>query len=391
MRAFAMLKYLAGKGQVTLVGLSDRLPYKEESLPTLKPYCEKVVVVHRAGPQDQESDLGQAWKTRVADFLKTNPWDLLYGFCPEFDEAVRATQPETFDLIVANRFPMMEYLLRHPKAEVLLKRTAIDVDDVVLRQYEQKMRALASLRKRAKHWVGVLMMKRFYRRMNRAFACFTVSEVDQTYLLRNRLAKQVFVVPNTVPVNGEAAFPPRENDRPNLLFIGTLGYRPNEEAVSFFCERVFPLIQKRRPDAQFTVVGPHASEKILRFAQQPGVRFAGFAPSTKPFYDQATLAVVPLLNGTGTRIKILEAMAFQKPVVSTSIGCEGLEVTHGENILVADDPEKFAEYCVALIQNPEQRTVLAAKGHQLVKDRYDTPVFHRALDAFLDAYLKEAR
>ena len=223
--------------------------------------------------------------------------------------------------------------------------------------------------------------------MKQAAACLVTCQADRDYLLKNDLASRTYVVPNVVAMNGWGGQDYSREVLPVILFCGQLSYPPNEEGVIFFCKKVLPRIREVRPDVQLMVVGQNPTQKVLELGHSPGVLVKGSVPSTEPFYRQAVLTVVPLLHGGGTRIKILEAMILHTPVVSTSIGCEGLEVVDGEHLLIADDPEVFAQRCLQLLENPHARATLARNAYRLVKDRYDIEVLYQRMDACLSAIL----
>src|SRR5205085_10717683 len=121
-----------------------------------------------------------------------------------------------------------------------------------------------------------------------------------------------------------------------IIFTGAMNYYPNIDAVLFFARQCWPLIQAQVPHATWQIVGYNPSPEVLELAKLPGITVTGSVPVVQSYLTQASVAIVPLQIGSGTRLKILEALAMQKAVVSTSIGCEGLSVTLGEHLLVAD-------------------------------------------------------
>ena len=139
-----------------------------------------------------------------------------------------------------------------------------------------------------------------------------------------------------------------------VLFVGSLDWFPNQDAVRFFVEEIFPLIKIQKPAAQLTVVGRRAPESLASWMRrQEGVTLLSEVPDVRPCYTRAALAIVPLRIGGGTRIKILEAMSMGKPVVSTSIGAEGLAVKDGTHVLIRDTPAEFARAAVSLMSSEE--------------------------------------
>jgi glycosyltransferase involved in cell wall biosynthesis len=170
----------------------------------------------------------------------------------------------------------------------------------------------------------------------------------------------------------------------NLLFTGTMNYFPNSDAVIYFCNNVFPLIQKRYPDATFYIVGNHPTEQIRRLADQKGVVVTGYVPDIRPYFEKASVFVAPLRAGSGIQTKNLEAMAMGIPVVTTSIGAMGLEAETDTELLIADTPETFAERVIYLIENPDIRRNLADAGRKRVEASYDWQVLVNRLEQVYD-------
>jgi glycosyltransferase involved in cell wall biosynthesis len=170
----------------------------------------------------------------------------------------------------------------------------------------------------------------------------------------------------------------------NLLFTGTMNYFPNSDAVIYFCNNVFPLIQKRYPDATFYIVGNHPTEQIRRLADQKGVVVTGYVPDIRPYFEKASVFVAPLRAGSGIQTKNLEAMAMGIPIVTTSIGAMGLEAETDTELLIADTPETFAERVIYLIENPDIRQNLANAGRKRVEASYDWQVLVNRLEQVYD-------
>lgn len=156
-----------------------------------------------------------------------------------------------------------------------------------------------------------------------------------------------------------------------IAFVGSMDYMPNQDAVAWFVRDILPPIERQIPRATFTVIGRNPPQRIRELAaQNPAVRVTGTVPDVRPYLAEAECAVVPLRVGGGTRIKIYEAMAAGIPVVSTRIGAEGLQVTHNENILLADSPEEFARQTIELLRQPSLRERLAASARKMVAEQF---------------------
>jgi glycosyltransferase involved in cell wall biosynthesis len=152
--------------------------------------------------------------------------------------------------------------------------------------------------------------------------------------------------------------------------VGLLTYEPNRDAAAFFARQVMPLIRAEVPGARFRVVGRYGAEGIRALRGLPAVEFAGEVPDVGPELAAAALSVVPIRFGGGTRIKILESFAHGVPVVSTTVGCEGLDVVDGRHLLVADRPAELAAACCRLLAGEELRERISAEAHTLWEQRY---------------------
>jgi glycosyltransferase involved in cell wall biosynthesis len=168
------------------------------------------------------------------------------------------------------------------------------------------------------------------------------------------------------------------------VFVGTFDWFPNADAMRYFVNEVFPLILKVRPDTMLTIIGKHGeSAAAAELARHPQIRLAGLVDDIRPWLQAAAVYVVPLRIGGGTRLKILDALAMSKAIVSTSVGCEGLHVTDGQDIIVADQPDAFARQVLGLLSEGARAQSLGRRGRELVERQYDWRVI---ADSLLQAY-----
>ena len=159
------------------------------------------------------------------------------------------------------------------------------------------------------------------------------------------------------------------DDRPSLLFVGALDYEPNAEAVSWFVEEVWPVVLAGRADARLRVVG-RGGEALGRLVDAPGVELLGAVSDLGPELERADISIVPVRFGSGTRLKVVEALANHIPVVTTTAGCEGIDVVDGRTALIADDPTSFAGAVLRLVADGSLRQGLADGGRALFDDCY---------------------
>ncbi|HEY6392449.1 MAG TPA: glycosyltransferase family 4 protein [Bryobacteraceae bacterium] len=187
----------------------------------------------------------------------------------------------------------------------------------------------------------------------------------------------VTVYPNALPY---IEAPPRE-ERNEIVFSGNLEYAPNISAVRFFRERVWPTLRSRWPNLRWKIVGrnPEAIHRVV--ANDARIELTGFVENALISLAQSQVAIVPLLAGSGTRVKILEAWAAGTAVVSTTLGAEGLECLHGEHLILADGPDNFAEAVSSLLETQENRARIGRAGRLLFEQKYTWPAAWRRLDA----------
>jgi glycosyltransferase involved in cell wall biosynthesis len=165
------------------------------------------------------------------------------------------------------------------------------------------------------------------------------------------------------------------------VFSGSMNWAPNIDGVSYFCEEILPLILARKPDCRVAIVGRTPPPSITHLAEiNPQVVVTGTVPDIRTYLWGSQVCIVPLRIGGGTRLKIYEAMAARLPVVSTTVGAEGLPVSDGENILLADDPRQFAEACLKLLSDGANRRRLAEQAWELVAARFS---WKQAAESFM--------
>lgn len=191
------------------------------------------------------------------------------------------------------------------------------------------------------------------------------------------------VVPIMIDVTTlELVWQARQPEPMRLFTIGTLFWPPNSEGMLWWLSQGYTCLREACPEIIYDIIGARPPRALRRLAlRYSGVHLHGYVADPVPFWKQATALAVPLLSGGGVRVKILEAMAMGVPVISTSIGCEGLDVEDGRHVLIADTPMAFASACAKVLQDPALAQQLAKNARQLMLERYDTRVVLPALDA----------
>jgi len=237
----------------------------------------------------------------------------------------------------------------------VLDRISQLADSFAWRQYARcQMRATFDAEGRAVRRVDLLLAN---------------SDRDCQIFKRSLHAEHVEIIPNGVDINEFS--PSRTFGEPaTILFTGLMSYYPNQQAIRWFLDEVFPLIQRRVPEAKLVVAGARPPARLIA-RRSSSVEITGTVRDMRPYFERARLVVAPLKIGGGTRVKILEAQAMARPVVSTTLGAEGLNVRNGHSILIADEPADFADQVVYLLSDDEFAVRVGVQGREHVVSHYD--------------------
>lgn len=221
-------------------------------------------------------------------------------------------------------------------------------------------------------------LRRFERQAAHAFdKCIMVSDTDSDIMARDYGCDNAVSIPTGVDVDFFQSAED-EADGHHLVFTGSMDWLPNEDGMLWFADEILPRIRAEL-DATVWIVGRRPTPRIAALASRPGIEVTGTVDDVRPYIDRGGVYIVPLRVGSGTRIKIFEAMAMGKAVVSTTTGAEGLPVTHGENIILADEPQAFADHCVRLLRSRADRERLGHTARDMVRSKYTWDV---VADAF---------
>jgi glycosyltransferase involved in cell wall biosynthesis len=251
-----------------------------------------------------------------------------------------------------------------------------NVEHLVLQRYAALERNPA---KRLYAWSEMRKLRKWEkstcRRATIGMAC---SENDRQLLSSLCPGLRVTVVPNVVDVDRYA--PQQEHNSSTILFQGAMDWFPNRDAVAFFVDRILPVLKQSSPHVRFVVAGRNPSPSFVsKFAGVHGIEFTGTVPDMRAEIANAAVCVVPLRIGSGTRLKILEAAAMAKPIVSTRVGAEGLEFVDGAEIVLADEPSEFARAVADLLADPARRRTMGLAARRRVEIQYSMPALRSAL------------
>jgi sugar transferase (PEP-CTERM/EpsH1 system associated) len=368
MRVWHILKCLARHHTITLVCFGheeDPVPAEAEAA------CARII---RVAPVKRP-----AGGALLLDMFRGLFSPLPYAVSCRYSEELRHTlealiERDPVDLIMCDSL----YLARHiPPAEARTVLNEHNIESVIIERYKNV----------EGHWLKKLYaayelarMKRYEDRTWAKFdQCYVCSRVDKDIILKRVNHPHVAVIPNGVDTG---AFTPQpQHQKPiSLIYTGLISWKPNEDAVLYFLKEIYPLIKRQYPEVTFTVVGKGPCAEIRALADNDeSVTVTGFVDAVMPYILESAVFIVPLRIGSGTRLKILEAWAMGKAVVSTSIGCEGLDCRDGQEIMIADTPREFADKVAGLLGNPELKQALERNGRTLAEETYSWDVIARTI------------
>jgi glycosyltransferase involved in cell wall biosynthesis len=265
----------------------------------------------------------------------------------------------------------------------LQPKKVISIHDICSVKYLRIFRIERRFFTRIRWFINWVLMRNWEIKMLRKFDdCVAVSSLDREYLQSACPELKLSVVENGVDVEFYRPLP-MNLQKKNVLFLGNMSYEPNSDGSLYFCLKLLPLIKKQIPQCTFFIVGKNPSEAILNLSDGENVIVTGYVDDPMPYYRRCDICVVPLRAGGGSRLKILEAMAVGRPVVSTSIGCEGLDAKNDQHILIADNPEEFAKKTIQLLTDEALYNRLVQQGRGLVEEKYS---WDRISDKLLKVY-----
>lgn len=365
LRVYHILKHLSQNHEVTVGGFCENGDMKlfKEDFPNVKGqfFVKRKRVEFRRLMQ-------------LYSIFSSHSYWYNWGQSSKLESKIRAlTDKEDFDIILGEFASMGHFDL---------ETDAIRIMDAHNIEYDN-FRRMSTL-----DWSGIRKMfytreyKKCYAEEVKAFkrhdAIFATSKRDGAIIKKDAPEIPQFVIPNGVDTN---FFSPSgtEPEPFSMVFTGAMSYVPNHDGMFYFLDEIFPIIQKVIPEAKIYIVGSNPPATLQKY-QSNAVTVTGFVDDVRPFVDQASVFVVPLKMGSGTRLKVVEALSMQKPVVSTSIGCEGIEVKDGEHLMIRDEPATFAEAVLRLFKDSKARNNLVKNGYQLVKNKYDWEVIGNSIN-----------
>jgi len=363
LRNYNLLRRIASVNEVWLAAFAMNAE-QTESVSHFQEFCAGVEV-EMPGPQSALSNIPGL----VSYFLRGTPPELRFlDSNPLKRKISKLVSKIKFDVIHIDQVHMGLYLKTIPDNQH--PRTIWGLHDYDFNKFRQIIELEPKKARKFRLWLNNQLIYYWEPRHAEKFGnIITVSTLDKQLLLSKNPKLKIEVIPNGVDTH--ALLPIAEdNESQVLLFVGNMAYLPCSDGVIHFYEHIFPLIKKVIPSVELWVVGKDPPDQI-RELKNKGVLVTGRVDDVKPYYEKSKVCIVPLRAGSGTRLKILEAMALGRPVVSTSIGCEGLDITNGKELMVADTPELFAKKTIELLTDLTLRKQITDQAREFVVKNHE--------------------
>jgi polysaccharide biosynthesis protein PslH len=375
------MRSLAKNHEVSLLSFSATDEFKQMSLEATQQYCKDVEVF----PDMEFVERRDKRLLQARSLVSMHSFEhLLVARRVEFLARLQQlVDSGRFDIVQVEFVQMAALEFRLPHGRRF--RTVLDEHNIEFDIVKRTASAEVSTARRLYSAIDWRKLKREEVDAWRRFDGVSVtSDRDAAILSELEPRTKVSVVPNGVDI--ELFKPADVEPKPDsLLFFGAMNYYPNQDGLSYFVEQIFPLILAKRPRTKLWVVGP-APDSVKRL-QSANIEVTGFVDAVEPYIDAATAAIVPLRLGGGTRLKIVEAMSKAKPIISTRVGAEGIDVVNGESALLADDPQSFADHVENVLADAALAKRLGAAARKLAEDRYSWPALVAGLERFYDQLL----
>ncbi len=383
LRTFHVLNAICKEHEVTLLSHTPK-ENVIEAIRELEKICHVRTVAAPSLLKTAAQVLMQPWRWKEPLFVLKN-WSSAL-----FKESQKLLKTKTFDVVHFNHLDTAAF-----SEDLNCSTSVFDSHNCISAMADQ----LASNRSSG-------LRKLLYRRESKALAAkekevcdrcdivLACSQQDRDSFLRLSPAAKIHVVPNGAVIGTARSNFLETSDRntkvSKIVFVGAMDYSPNVVGAEWFCNQVLPIIRQRHSRVLFQIVGRNPTNRVLGLhdvsgsaGEQVGVEVTGRVGSVTSYLDNAAVVVVPLLDGGGTRLKILEAFAARRPVVSTAKGAEGIDAQHEREILIADEPTEFAVSVLRLLSSPAEAMRIGNAGYRLAKQRYDwSSIQHQILNLY---------
>lgn len=363
-RSYHLLKQLKNDHEVTYLTLDDGAA-PPNAVADASEYCHDLIRIPHATRKKFSAGF---YAELAANMASSLPYAIRKYKSQEMTKSIEeTTRKQEFDVIICDFLAPAVNLPAKLQTPVVLFQHNVEAE-IWRRHYEVQTNAVKK-RYLYRQW---RKMQQFEKAACHRMDCvIAVSEADSQMMERDYDLQKVYHIPTGVDVD---FFKPssRISTRPNsLVFTGSMDWLPNEDAMQYFFNEIMPLVRHAIPDLHLTIVGRAPYPSLLELAQRDnGIAVTGRVDDVRPYIEEATAFIVPIRIGGGTRLKIYEAMAMEKPVISTTVGAEGLPLRDGVELLLADDPKAFADAVVKVLNDSQLANRLGKSSAELVRENF---------------------
>jgi polysaccharide biosynthesis protein PslH len=384
-RLDGLMRGLARNHEVSALSFNRTDEWEQSSLAATRSYCREVVTL----PNLDLTDNREKRTLQLRSLASLHSYEHLLAarrkdFQATLDRMLRAVR---YDVVQFEFVQMAAFAFATGRTEPVFLLDEHNIEFDILRR---TARAAGELPRHVYNSLNWRKLAREERAAWRRFDGITLtSRRDEELLHADFPGAHSAVVPNGVDVS---EFSPVDtpSEPEMVLFFGAINYHPNHDGVTYFIDEIFPKLRRLRPNARFCILGPGARQSVLD-RQGNGVEVLGMVDEVGPYLDRASAIVVPLRIGGGTRLKIVEALSKGKAVISTRLGAEGLDVVHDQSLLLADEPEDFANQVARVLADPELAARLGRAGRALMEEKYSWRSIVKGLESFYEARLAARR
>jgi len=384
------LKFLSKTNKITLLSLFQN-ERELDGISGLSDFCSKIEV-YKKRPNLSALNL-------IYAVFKTAPFTVIRYYSPKmFKKAKQLIESGGFDVVHAAFYYMGQYVV--DKRITVPKNTAaiLDTHNIEYLIYSRFARLAKDPFIKLSTYLEALRIKRYEVPVYKKFdKCIAFSQLDKDNISALSGASNIVVNPSCIELPacpagrpaGDREASSRDEEKNTVLFFGLLNTPANDDAIKFFYENIFPKVKEKIPDVKFVIAGKHPSRYVLNLRRDPCVRFLGKVSDMKGLLKKTALVIAPLRLGGGTRIKILEAWAAGKAVVSTSIGAQGVEAVNGADITIADSASDFADSVVRLLGDDIKRRQIGEAAFKKAAEYYSPGRIIGNLEAIYKQVLSE--
>ena len=365
-RVFDMIRTLSKYHSITLVSFIHS-KQEEKYIPVLKEYCDNVVTMLAPNKRSFFHRIAYRIVFTLISIITIKPINVLYNFQGPMRRKMREiSEQEHPDIVQIEYWDSSDYL-----KDVNNVYEVIDEGSLKFIQYQRTFHTLKYGFKKILAWYKWKITQRYELQSYRKADLIIVVSPEDKKTIQSCLPnlKNIIVIPTGIDTSFYQPVSPNLDSK-RLFFLGSMSFEPNVDAMIYFVNEIFPVILREHPSIELFIIGQNPRPSIKEFAKRNSVIVTGTVDNVRPYIEKCAVSVVPLRIGSGVKGKILVAMAMGKPVITTSIGAEGMGFTPEENIIIVDHPKEFAERIIEVLENKVLREKLARAGRKFVEENY---------------------